>query len=77
MNDKGQRLSFELTYSSPVHTPRIAFLREQAKLAGLDIELKLIDGSSMFKYVREKNTNLLSFIWGLRKSQLIGNTSIP
>ncbi|MGU3844623.1 ABC transporter substrate-binding protein, partial [Vibrio diabolicus] len=52
VNDKGERLSFELTYGTPVHTPRIAFLREQAKLAGLDIELKLVDGSSMFKYVR-------------------------
>ncbi|MCV5655028.1 hypothetical protein OFN54_27220, partial [Escherichia coli] len=40
------------------HTPRIAFLREQAKLAGLAIELKLVDGSSMFKYVREKKHDL-------------------
>ncbi|ELY2118227.1 ABC transporter substrate-binding protein [Vibrio parahaemolyticus] len=64
VNDKGQRLSFELTYSSPVHTPRIAFLREQAKLAGLDIELKLIDGSSMFKYVREKKHELAFFDMG-------------
>ncbi|MCV5341220.1 hypothetical protein OFC87_30270, partial [Escherichia coli] len=35
-----------------------------AKLAGLDIELKLIDGSSMFKYVREKKHELAFFDMG-------------
>ncbi|MGO2342554.1 extracellular solute-binding protein [Vibrio litoralis] len=57
-NDKGQRLSFAVTYSTPAHTPRIAYLREQAKLAGLDLTLNLIDGSSMFKYVLEKKHQL-------------------
>ena len=57
-NDKGQRLSFAVTYATPAHTPRIAYLREQAKLAGLDLTLNLIDGSSMFKYVLEKKHQL-------------------
>lgn len=58
VNDKGQRLSFAVTYASPAHTPRVAYLREQAKLAGLDLTLNLIDGSSMFKYVLEKKHQL-------------------
>ncbi|MBD1575123.1 ABC transporter substrate-binding protein [Vibrio sp. S11_S32] len=58
VNDKGQRLSFAVTYSTPAHTPRVAYLREQAKLAGLDLTLNLIDGSSMFKYVLEKKHQL-------------------
>lgn len=57
-NGKGQRLSFAITYATPAHTPRIAYLREQAKLAGLDLSLNLIDGSSMFKYVLEKKHQL-------------------
>jgi microcin C transport system substrate-binding protein len=58
VNKKGQRLSFAMTYSSPLHTPRIAYLKEQAKLAGVEITLNLIDGSSMFKYVLEKKHDL-------------------
>lgn len=57
-NNKGQRLSFAITYSTPTHTARVAYLREQAKLAGLDITLNLIDGSSMFKFVLEKKHQL-------------------
>ncbi len=60
VNEKGQRLSFAVTYSQQAHTPRLAVLRERAKLAGLDFELNLIDGSSMFKYVLE-NKHDISF----------------
>ena len=58
INAKGERLSFAITYSAQAHTPRIAVLREQAKLAGVDFELNLIDGSSMFKYVLEKKHDI-------------------
>ncbi|MGO2507901.1 MAG: extracellular solute-binding protein [Vibrio hibernica] len=58
LNNKGQRLGFAVTYATPTHTSRIAYLREQAKLAGLDLTLNLIDGSSMFKYVLEKKHQL-------------------
>ena len=54
VNDKGERLSFAITYSARHHTPRIAYLKEQAKKAGLEFTLNLIDGSSAFKYVSEK-----------------------
>ena len=53
-NDKGEKLTFAITYSARFHTPRLAYLKEQAKLAGMEFTLNLIDGSSAFKYVSEK-----------------------
>lgn len=40
-NSQGTRLSFELLYSAPVHTERLAVLKEEARKAGLEINLKL------------------------------------
>ncbi|CZF81274.1 MULTISPECIES: extracellular solute-binding protein [Grimontia] len=54
VNDKGERLSFELVYPLAFFTPRMAYLKEQSKLAGLEFSLKLIDGATGFKYVSEK-----------------------
>ncbi|MCU8488529.1 extracellular solute-binding protein [Vibrio vulnificus] len=58
VNEKGQRLSFAITYGYQSWTPRIAFLKEQAKLAGLEFTLNLVDGSSAFKYILEKKHQL-------------------
>ncbi len=58
MNAGGERLSFAITYAARFHTPRIAYLKEQAKLAGLEFTLNLIDGSSAFKYVNEKKHDI-------------------
>jgi len=58
MNAQGDRLSFAITYSARHHTPRIAYLKEQAKKAGLEFALNLIDGSSAFKYVSEKKHDI-------------------
>ncbi|WP_423839650.1 extracellular solute-binding protein [Vibrio mytili] len=58
VNDKGQRLSFAITYAYNSWTPRIAYLKEQAKLAGLEFTLNLVDGSSAFKYILEKKHQL-------------------
>ncbi|AUI86440.1 ABC transporter substrate-binding protein [Vibrio azureus] len=58
INEKGQRLSFAITYGYQSHTPRIAYLKEQAKLAGLEFNLNLVDGSSAFKYILEKKHQL-------------------
>ncbi|WED23004.1 extracellular solute-binding protein [Vibrio sp. JC009] len=57
-NDKGERLSFAITYAASHHTQRLAYLKEQAKKAGLDFTLNLIDGSSAFKYVSEKKHDI-------------------
>jgi len=52
-NEKGQKLSFELLYSSPNQTERLTVLKEEAKKAGLEINLKLMQSGS-FSLVREK-----------------------
>ena len=58
VNAKGERLSFGITYGRNSWTPRIAFLKEQAKLAGLEFTLNLVDGSAAFKYILEKKHEL-------------------
>lgn len=58
INAKGARLSFKITYGYNMWTPRIAYLREQAKEAGLDLELNLVDGSAAFKFILEKKHQL-------------------
>ncbi|OAN13972.1 diguanylate cyclase [Photobacterium jeanii] len=58
VNAKGERLSFAVTYGYTQHTARIAYLKEQAKQAGLELTLNLVDGSSAFKYVLEKKHQL-------------------
>lgn len=49
----GTRLSFELIYSSPNHTERLSVLKEEAKKAGLEMNLKLMQ-SGAFKAMSEK-----------------------
>lgn len=58
VDQQGRKLSLAITYGYNTWTPRIAFLREQAKLAGLDFTLNLVDGSSAFKYILEKKHQL-------------------
>jgi microcin C transport system substrate-binding protein len=53
-NARGDRVSFEMIYSSPNHTERISVLKEEAKKAGVEINLKLMQQGA-FTAVREKN----------------------
>jgi len=57
-NSKGERLSFAITYGYQFWTPRIAYLKEQAKKAGIEFTMNLVDGSSSFKYMLEKKHEL-------------------
>jgi microcin C transport system substrate-binding protein len=52
-NAKGERLAFELIYGSPNHTSRISILKEEAKKAGVEINMKLMQQGS-FTALREK-----------------------
>jgi microcin C transport system substrate-binding protein len=52
-NARGDRLSFELLYQSPNHTERLSVLKEEAKKAGVEIQLKLMQQGA-FTAVREK-----------------------
>ena len=58
VNKNGERLSFKITYGYNIWTPRIAYLKEQAKLAGLELNLNLVDGSAAFKFILEKKHQL-------------------
>src|SRR5262249_55067819 len=42
----GQRLSLRVTYGAPHHTDRLVVLREEAKKAGIELELSLQDPSA-------------------------------
>ena len=59
----GQRLSFDLTYSTDVHTPRLVVLKEEAKKAGLEINLRLLDGQNAYKNVMERQHEMAWWGW--------------
>ncbi|NOH97579.1 extracellular solute-binding protein [Vibrio sp. 99-70-13A1] len=54
INENGDRLSITLTYLSKMHSQRVIVLKEEARKAGLEIELKLVDGATGFKSLLEK-----------------------
>jgi len=54
VNSKGEKLTITLTYLSKMHTARVIVLKEEARKAGLNIELKLVDGATGFKSLLEK-----------------------
>ncbi|MYD44477.1 MAG: ABC transporter substrate-binding protein [Gammaproteobacteria bacterium] len=58
---EGQRLAFTVTYGQPHHTDRLVILKEEAKKAGLELELQLLDSSAAFKKQQEKKHQIA---WG-------------
>ena len=62
----GQRLSFIVSYGQSHHTDRLVILKEEAKKAGLELELQLLDGSAAFKKQQEKKHQIS---WGGWASQ--------
>ncbi len=61
---KGKRLSVTMTYGSPHHTPRLVVLKEDAKKAGIELRLQLLDGAASFKFMLEKKHQMASLGWG-------------
>lgn len=59
----GVRLSFTMTYSQAVHTPRLVVLQDEAKKAGLEIKLQLLDGQNAFRNIMEKQHELAWMGW--------------
>jgi microcin C transport system substrate-binding protein len=45
----GQRYSITLTYGSSLHDSKMVFLKEEAKKAGIEFKLELLDPSTWFK----------------------------
>ena len=62
----GQRLKFTVTYGQAHHTDRLVILKEEAKKAGVELELQLLDGSAAFKKQQEKKHQIA---WGGWSSQ--------
>ncbi|WP_375056212.1 extracellular solute-binding protein [Zobellella sp. DQSA1] len=64
MNAAGDRLSLAVTYTTQEHTARLAILREEARKAGLDLQLNLVDGATGFKAMLEKKHEAAWLGWG-------------
>ncbi|MGI9230037.1 MAG: ABC transporter substrate-binding protein, partial [Gammaproteobacteria bacterium] len=64
----GMRLSFTVTYGVPDHTDRLILLKEEAKKAGIELKLELLDSSASFKKILEKKHDIAWMGWstGLR-----------
>ena len=59
----GKPLSLTVTYGAPYHTDRLVVLREEAKKAGIDLKLSLLDASSAFKQMQEKKHQIAWMSW--------------
>lgn len=59
----GQRLTLTVSYGRPEHTERLVILKEEAKKAGIDLQLQLLDSSAFTKKVLEKNHQIASLGW--------------
>lgn len=59
----GERLSLTVSYGNPVHSDRLVILKEEARKAGIELQLKSLDNSSFFKQVLEKNHQIASLGW--------------
>ena len=60
----GQRLSFRVTYGYPNQTERLVVLQEDAKKAGVELELQLLDSSNSFKLMSDKKHQIAWMTWG-------------
>jgi len=59
----GQRFSVKVTYSHDEHTPRLVVLKEEAKKAGVELQLQKLDPSAAYKKVIEKKHDVAWMGW--------------
>jgi microcin C transport system substrate-binding protein len=59
----GMRFAVEVVYSQDAHTPRLVVLREEAKKAGLELNLQRLDPAANYKKVMEKNHDVAWSGW--------------
>jgi microcin C transport system substrate-binding protein len=66
----GRRFSVTITYGQNNLTERLVLLREEAKKAGIELNLELLDSSSSFKKMLEKKHQiaLVALVAGFRPS---------
>ena len=58
-----ERLSLRVTYGQPNDTERLVILKEEAKKAGVDLELQLLDPTMSFKQMQEKKHQIALMAW--------------
>lgn len=59
----GKRLEINLAYRDDSITPRFVVLKEEAKKAGVDLALQLMDSTSYYKRVMEKKHEIAFWAW--------------
>ena len=57
------RLEFAITYGTPIHTDRLVVIKEEAKKAGVELHLDLLDSSASFKKMLEKKHQIAWLTW--------------
>lgn len=57
-NASGQRLSFTLTSGNEAMSPVLTILQQEARKAGLDLQIELLDSMTAFKKTLEKNHDI-------------------
>ncbi len=64
VKDDGTRLSLRVTYGATHHTERLGVLKEEARKAGVELILRLIDSAAAFKQMQEKKHDIAWMTWG-------------
>ncbi len=59
----GRPLQITISFGAQVWMKYLVFFQENAKKAGVDIQLKLLDGAALFKAVSEKNYQAITLIF--------------
>ncbi len=59
----GNRFSVDVTYGFAGHTPRLVVLKEEAKKAGMELNLRQLDPSAAFKQILEKKHDVAWMGW--------------
>ena len=60
----GKKMQALVTYSQDNITPRLVILKEEAKKAGIELNLQMMDGSANYKNHQEKKHQIAFVSWG-------------
>jgi len=60
----GRKFSVTLTYGQALLTPRVVVMKEEAKKAGIELNLELLDPTTHYKKIMEKKHDLAYMGWG-------------
>lgn len=63
----GRRLSARVTYGHASHNERVVVLKEEAKKAGIELTLQLLDPAAAFKTMLEKKHEIAYSGWGAQR----------